>query len=95
MIQRGVFVRTLRRHHGAGLRFGGAKYYFSDSRVDHRAHAHQTGLDGHIQRRTCEPVIARRERRGGRLGVLDDRRAAVRLDVDRTGRTGRDRKSVV
>jgi hypothetical protein len=58
MIERRMLVRVLGGFNRAGLGLRHAEHQFRDPRVNHRAHAHETRLDGHIQRRAGQTIVA-------------------------------------
>ena len=76
VIERGMFVRALRRIERAGLRLRRAVDDRADARVHHRAHAHQARLDRDVQRRPRQPVVAEAR---GRVAHRDDFRVGRRI----------------
>ena len=75
-----MLVRAHRGLDRAGLRLARAEDHARDPRVDHRAHAHLARLDGHVQRRAGQPVVAARRRRVAQRHDLRVRGRIVRAD---------------
>src|SRR5262245_26634088 len=58
VLQAGRVEPAHRGHEGAGLRLDRSVNHLTNPRMEERAHAHQTRLDGHVNRGVSQTIVA-------------------------------------